>query len=60
MKNIKYIIAGLLAFILLGYLAFEFYVWRSHGYSPYYHQIQNCIDQGGAWNKEKKTYLWQK
>ena len=57
MKNTKYIAILFLALLLFGCVAFEFYVWRSHGYASNYNTIQDCIEQGGAWDKKTAKCL---
>jgi|GEM_PF-4771518 len=31
---------------------FEFYIWKSHGFSENYKEIQRCIEHGSRWDYE--------
>jgi hypothetical protein len=54
MKNTKRILVLIFILITIVLLGFEFYIWRGHGYAPHYNEIQDCIEQGGAWEEDRK------
>lgn len=56
MKDFIIILNCMLWMLIFGVMGliclYLFTLWSLHGYSPYFLQIDRCLDYGGGWNYE--------